>query len=198
MKIEKISVRPILAACLALGIGSVQAESLKVDYGMVTAVEPIDLEKVGDDKSKLAMGGGGLAGGIVGYTFGKGSTKGKKIRGILLGTAAGAFIGKEATKGAGKAKVYEYTVELNSGDSVNISTEQARIDVNDCVTVERGETANIRRASQVNCRDKETKPSEEVIADARECQAAKSAISDAETDDALAAAVKNARKLCEN
>ena len=196
MKKQLKSPVSILAACLAMGIGNAQAQSLTVDYGTVTEVKPIDMAKVGDDKSKLAMGGGGLLGGVVGYTFGKGSTAGKKRRGIILGTATGALLGKEATKDAGKA--YNYSVELNSGDSVSISTEQGRIDVGDCVSVERGESANIRRVSQVNCQDKNTKPSEEHMTEAKECQAAKSAIADAGDDDeALQAAVKKARKLCE-
>jgi outer membrane lipoprotein SlyB len=197
VKIDKISVKTVLAACLVFGIGNVQAGSLKVDYGVVTGVEPIDMAKVGDDKSKLAMGGGGLLGGVIGYTFGKGSTAGKKRRGIILGTATGALLGKEATKGAGKA--YNYKVELNSGDSVSISTEQGRIDVGDCVSVERGDSANIRRVSQTHCSDKEMEASEEQISDAKECMAAKSAIAEAaETDEALDAAVENARKKCED
>lgn len=196
MNKQKKSALSILAACLALGTGSTQAQSLTVDYGTVTAVKPIDMAKVGDDKSKLAMGGGGLLGGVVGYTIGKGSSVGKKRRGIILGAATGALIGKEAAKGAGKA--YNYSVELNSGDSVSISTEQGRIDVGDCVSVERGDGANIRRVSQVNCQDKDTKPSEEHMTEAKECLAAKSAITDAGDDDeALQAAVRKARKLCE-
>lgn len=198
MKNESVLAKSTLAVCLALGIASAQAQSLTVDYGTVTKVDPIDMAKVaGDDKSKLAMGGGGLAGGIVGYAFGKGSTAGKKRRGIILGTLGGALLGKEATKGSGKAKAYQYAVELNSGDSVSISTEQGRIDAGDCVSVERGEAANIRRVSQVNCQDKDTKPSEELIAEAKECLAAKAAIAEADSDEAIKAAVKKARKLCE-
>ena len=197
MNKQKKSALSILAACLALGIGSAQAQSVTVDYGTVTEVKPIDMAKVGDDKSKLAMGGGGLLGGVVGYTFGKGSTAGKKRRDIILGTATGALLGKKATKGAGKA--YNYKVELNSGDSVSISTEQGRIDVGDCVSVERGDSANIRRVSQTHCSDKEMEASEEQISDAKECMAAKSAIAEAaETDEALDAAVENARKKCED
>lgn len=199
MKKETISGKSILTACLVLSIGSVQAQSstVDVDYGVVTGVEPIEIGELDQDKSKLAMGGGGLVGGVLGYTFGKGSSKGKKRRGILLGAAAGALLGKEAAKDAGKAKAYQYAVELNAGDSVSITTEQARIDVGDCVTVERGESANIRRVSQVHCQDKDTKPSAEHIAEAKECVAAKAALSDAETDEALAAAVEKARIHCE-
>lgn len=183
-----------LTLFLVLGASSVQAQSPTVEYGVVTGVNEIEVD---NSKSNLAKGGGGLLGGVVGYTFGKGSTAGKKRRGIILGAAGGALLGKEATKDAGKAKAYEYVVQLNTGDNVSITTEQARIDVGDCVTIERGESANIRRVSQVHCQDKESEATAEHIAEAKECAAAKAAISDTETDEAIVGAVKKARLSCE-
>ena len=127
--------------------------------------------------------------------YGKGSSSGKKRRGILAGGAVGGLIGNQATKGTNKG--YEYTVKLMAGNSISITTEQGRIDVGDCVTVERGESANIRRVSEVHCQVKDTRPSAEHAVEAKECEAAKAAMLDAETTEALEAAVDKVRILCE-
>lgn len=88
-------------------------------------------------------------------------------------------------------------MKLLDGSSVTITTEQGQIDVGDCVTVERGESANIRRVSQVHCQSRDATPSDEHLKEAGECEAAKAAMLDAETSDALEAAVRKARLLCE-
>ena len=88
-------------------------------------------------------------------------------------------------------------MKLMAGDSISITTEQGHIDVGDCVTVERGESANIRRVSQVHCQEKDTEPTAEHVVEAEECEAAKAAMLDAETTEALEAAVDKARILCE-
>jgi len=76
-------------------------------------------------------------------------------------------------------------------------TNQGRIDVGDCVTIERGDSANIRRVSEVHCQAKDTRPSAEHAVEAKECEAAKAAMLDAETTEALEAAVDKVRILCE-
>ena len=171
---------------------SIQAQSPTVDYGVVTKVSPVDL---GEGGTNLGTTVGALLGGAFGYAIGKGSSSGKKRRGILAGGAAGGLIGNQATKGTNKG--YEYTVELMAGKSISITTEQGRIDVGDCVTVERGDSANIRRVSEVHCQAKDTRPSAEHITEAKECEAAKAAMLDAESTEALEAAVDKARILCE-
>ena len=188
------SAKAVFIVCFVVSVSIVQAQSPTVEYGVVTNVNAIEVDK---DKSNLAMGGGGLLGGVVGYAVGKGSSAGKKRRGIILGAAGGALLGKEAAKDTGKVKAYEYKVSLIEGDSVSIATEQGHIDVGDCVTVERGESANIRRVSQVHCQDKDTEPTTEHVTEAKECAAGKAAIADAKTDEAIVDAVEKARELCE-
>lgn len=192
MKKSNWKILSILAASFVLTLG--QAQASNVEYGVVTQEKAVE---VGKDNSTLATVGGGLVGGVLGYTVGKGSSAGKKRRGIILGTAGGALLGKEATKDSGKVKANQYTVDLVDGETVEITTEQGQIDVGDCVTIERGESANIRRVSQVHCEGKDAQASEEHITEAQECVTAKAAISDAETDEEIAAAVEKARLRCE-
>lgn len=195
MRDKAMSVKLILTTCFILGMSGAQAQSSTVEYGLVVNVEAIELSEVDKDQTKLGTAAGGLLGGVIGYGIGKGSTSGKKRRGILGGAVVGGLLGREATKGAKKA--YQYVVKLNAGESANITTEQGRIDVGDCVTIERGESANIRRVSQVHCQEKDMQASEEHVAEAKECETAKADMLDAETDEALAAAVEKARLLCE-
>ena len=169
-----------------------QAQSSSVDYGVVARVNQIKLDKSGNTTATVA---GSLAGGAIGYGIGKGSSAGKKRRSMAGGAAVGGLIGNRATRGSNTG--YEYTVKLMAGNSVTIITEQGKIDVGDCVTVERGESANIRRVSEVHCQAKHTQASAEHIAEAKECEAAKAAMLAAETTEALNAAVDKARILCE-
>lgn len=169
-----------------------QAQSSNVGYGVVTQVNQFKLDDSGNTTATVV---GALAGGAIGYGIGKGSTSGKKRRGILGGAGVGGLIGNRATRGSSKG--FQYTVKLMAGDSITITTEQGKIDVGDCVTVERGESANIRRVSEVHCQAKDTQASTEHITEAEECEAAKAAMLGAETPEALEAAVDKARILCE-
>lgn len=51
----------------------------------------------------------------------------------------------------GKRKAYE--VKLNSGSIIKLVTESGDIAEGDCVSVEQGQSANIRRVSSVYCED---------------------------------------------
>lgn len=192
MRKQILLVIPIAFFSYGFSFATAQAQSPSVDYGVVTQVNQIKLNEKGNTTATVV---GALAGGAIGYGIGKGSTSGKKRRGILGGTALGGLIGNRATRGSNTG--YEYTVKLLQGDSITITTEQGKIDVGDCVTVERGESANIRRASEVHCQAKDTQASAEHVKEAQECETAKAAMLDAETPEALEAAVDKARMLCE-
>ena len=197
MKRQTIYLRAaaVLAAVFVSGVGGARAGDVSVEYGMVTDAKPIEMAGSDKDRKTAGTAAGGLLGGVAGYAVGKGSSKGKKIRGILIGTAGGAVAGNQVAKAAGKS--HQYSVKLTGGDSVTITTEQGRIDTGDCVAIERGDMANIRKVSQVHCQAGDKKASAEHITEAKECEAAKAAIDKADTDEAMAAAVKRARLKCE-
>ncbi len=168
------------------------AQTARVDYGTVNEVRQVDLMSSG---STPATVGGALAGGTMGYLFGRGSSTGKKRRSMIGGAALGGIVGNVATRGTNQG--YAYTVKLMAGSSVNTTTEQGRIDTGNGETVERGDLANSRRVSEAHCQRRDTAPSAEHLKEAGECDTAKAAILNAETTEALETAVRKARLLCE-
>ncbi|MEH6571231.1 MAG: hypothetical protein V7709_19275 [Halioglobus sp.] len=90
----------------------------------------------------------------------------------------------------------QYTVQLMEGGVVVIVTEQESIVVGDCVVVEQGKYANIRRVSVINCVVKQ-QPEHHVTA-ASNCQKAKDELNSAKTDKAINQAVIKVRTLCED
>ena len=183
----------LFVAAVFIYSGAAAAQSSKVDYGVVTKVSPAELG--GGNDGKIATAAGALLGGVTGYTLSKGSSSGKKRRGTIAGTALGGLglnkLAKSATKG------YQYDVKLANGKDVSITTEQGRIDQGDCVAIEQGESANIRRVSQVHCESKDAKATEEHVTEANECEAAKAAILQAKDQQEQDKAIRTARVKCE-
>ena len=95
-----------------------------------------------------------------------------------------------------KKVLLQYTVALKNGGAVVIDTEQRDMVLGDCVVVEQGQYANIRRVSNINCKV-DQKPTHHVSA-ATNCQKAKDELNNAKTQDAVEIAVTKVRTLCED
>lgn len=114
-----------------------------------------------------------------------------------LGALAGGLIGGGIEGHVTSKKVLlQYKVALKSGGAVVIDTEQRDIALGDCVVVEQGQYANIRRVSSINCLV-DQKPAHHVSA-ASNCQKAKDELNNAKTQDAVEIAVTKVRTLCED
>ena len=88
---------------------------------------------------------------------------------------------------------------MATGGQASITTEQTDIREGDCVSVEQGDHANIRRVSSYHCEtNTESKPPEHHAAAASNCQSAKDELTKAQTDDAVELTVKKVRVLCED
>jgi hypothetical protein len=109
--------------------------------------------------------------------------------------AAGAAIQGAATGSVAQ----QYTVQLRNGGQAIVSTEQQEIRQGDCVSVEQGQHANIRRVSDIHCeeRHKTTIP-EHHESSANNCQLAKDELTKAQTDESIDHAAKKVRVLCED
>ena len=179
MKIYALAVT-LLLVC---GFGaSVQAQSVTIHYGTVQDVRTVTKD------AKHA--GGALAGGLMGALIGPRRHRGLRV---VAGAGIGAAVQGSATSGTQQ----QYTVSLiGSGTSI-INTEQSDIRVGDCVSVEQGQYANIRRVSSVHCETKTQVPQHHDSA-ASNCELAKNELTKAETDDATARAAKKVRLLCED
>lgn len=197
---KKRNIQPRLIVCalslVLAGTSSAQSisrsqlgSSFEIRYGSVETVKRVKI------KSQAAQGA--VMGGLIG-----GATSGKNRRGkhAVEGAIAGALL---VALLEGNKKAYQYTVELDDGRVTKITTEAGGIEEGDCVALELGRTANIRRTSAVNCDFGGHPALDEPIVrvkrqtDAAECQTAKDLAMKATTQEKLEIAVKKVRIFCE-
>ena len=165
-------------------VASHAATAITINYGVVESSVTTTKES--------SHAGGALAGGLMGALIGP-----KRHRGLRV--VAGAGIGAAVQGSATGGTVQQYSVKLNSGGQTIISTELEDIRVGDCVSVEQGDNANIRRVSSYHCETKDPTPiAEHHKAAASNCQIAKNELAKAETDEAITNAAKKVRILCED
>jgi hypothetical protein len=156
-----------------------------IQYGIVTSVSVTTIE---DDDGMSGAAKGALIGGMIG----------PRRRGINRGVIAGAAIGSAADDGDTET-VYLYTVDyVDSSGSIQIHTEQGDIRDGDCVSIEQGQHANIRRVSTVHCEQQTATPPAHHAQAAEECDLAKQELMAAQTDEALNIAIQKVRVLCED
>jgi hypothetical protein len=92
----------------------------------------------------------------------------------------------------------QYTVELVGGGTSVVSTEQTDIRIDDCVAVEQGQHANIRRVGGTFCDGTgPSEPPEHHQQISESCDKAKTELVNAETDDTVEMAMKKVRVLCD-
>ena len=159
------------------------ASAVQIDYGVV--------ESVGTTTKDAKHAGGALAGGLIGGLIGPKRHQGLRV---VAGAGIGAAVQGSATSGT----LQQYSVKLNSGSQVIISTEQQDIRSGDCVSVEQGEHANIRRVSSYQCETKNKSAEPHHVSSADNCQLAKDELNKADTDQAITNAAKKVRVLCED
>ena len=175
----------IVAATFLLGGSQLFAQSagssVSLQYGTVKAVETVQAQ------SRHARGA--VLGGIGGAVLAHGHPG--------LGAVAGGLIGG-GIEGhhTGKQTLQQYTVSLTGGGAIVIDTEQQDMVLGDCVVVEQGQYANIRRVSSINCQIKQ-QPEHHVSA-AHNCQKAKDELNMAKDNAAVENAVIKVRTLCED
>jgi outer membrane lipoprotein SlyB len=176
----------LCAVTLLMGTTSLYAGTVEsIQYGTVV--------DIGVTQKDASHAGGALAGGVLGAFIGPNRHRGLKMLG---GAMAGAAIQGAATSG----ELQQYTVNMMNGGTVKISTEQVEIREGDCVAVEQGQNANIRRVSTIHCEPDirpELPPAHHISA-ANNCQLAKNELAKAETDAAVNTAAKKVRILCED
>ena len=177
----------LTCAAMAIIVGSVAshaATAITINYGVV--------ESALTTTEESSHAGGALAGGLMGALIGP-----KRHRGLRM--VAGAGIGAAVQGSATGGTVQQYSVKLNSGGQTIISTELQDIRTGDCVSIEQGDSANIRRVSSYHCETKNTTSiPEHHDAAASNCDLAKNELAKADTDDAITNAAKKVRILCED
>ena len=174
----------VIAAMLMISSAHAQNQAVSINYGTVEAVSTVEKD------SKHA--GGAMAGGMIAAIASGPRRKGLKI---AASAAAGAAIQGAATSGT----MQLYSVSLVTGGTVQITTEQTDIREGDCVQVEQGDSANIRRTGSVHCESTASadNPPDHHQRGADQCDAAKQELTDADTDDEVDRAVTKVRTLCD-
>jgi hypothetical protein len=180
---KKLLVTLTCLVMLGFNISSQAATAVTVNYGVV--------DSVGTTTKDSKHAGGVLAGGLIGGLIGPRRHRGLRV---IAGAGIGAAVQGSATSGV----LQQYTVNLVSGGQSIISTEQTDIRTGDCVSIEQGDHANIRRVSSYHCETNNKKTAEHHQTGADNCQLAKNELTKAETDQAITNAAKKVRILCED
>ena len=174
----------IIAMVCSVALAETVGTTTSMQYGTVKSMETIEKDS--------SYAGGAIVGGVVGAMLGRRHRPAK----VIAGAAAGAAIQGASTSGD---TLQQYVVKTMSGGEIRISTEQQDIRPGDCVVIEQGEHANIRRVSSYHCEPpgtKEAPPHHQQAANV--CQNAKKELAEAKTDEEVNLAVKKVRVLCED
>ena len=176
-----------LIAALA---GYLLAAAVVEAAGDYTTLNYGTIQSVGVVQQEGSRGGGTLIGGVAGAVIADDHPG--------LGALAGGLLGGTIQKHHTQGTLVRYSIALVGGGGVVIDTEQEDLRIGDCVVVEQGQYANIRRVSSVNCQAPQPQPQQHHVDAANNCQLAKDELNNAKTDDAVNIAVTKVRALCED
>lgn len=118
--------------------GSSVNSLIAIQYGTVEQVQKVQL--------KAHYGSGVLLGGGIGALAASHYSGTSDALAAVGGALLGALVSKER---AGTAE--QYTIHLVNGNTVSIVSEAHDIDTGDCVAVEQGQHANLRRVDAQMC-----------------------------------------------
>jgi hypothetical protein len=180
-----------VAGCAATdpATGTTRNTVISVEYGTVQRVEQVNL----DPKTTS----GALVGGGIGLLAASGGTGAQQVGAAAVSALIGAMIQKHRA-GTGD----RFTVLLVNGATIQIVTEHHDIESGDCVSVEQGKHANIRRVSPVMCNSTASSPGYAVmhaanVTESEECLAVKEELMAAKTEAQADLAYKKMRAFCE-
>lgn len=177
----------LFSACASSGSPTARGYELRVRYAEVVEIERVQLPS--------AAPAGAVVGGFTGLVL----SRNRSGRSQVASGVGGAVLGGLATKALeGDRLGYSYRLRYSDGSISRFITEKGYLQVGDCVSVERGEYANIRRVASMLC---ENGPSASVdqrhLQDAEQCHAAKELLLAASTDEQIDAASRKVAIICQ-
>jgi outer membrane lipoprotein SlyB len=185
----------LMTACETTGSAR-PGTAMSVQYGIVQSVQEVQADANTGGSAAL----GGLAG--LAVAAGTGGSRTQQMAGAAGGALLGGLI---ANQRAANQQLMQHTVRLTNGSSIAVITDHHNIAVGDCVAVEQGRHANIRRVSPVMCNNladtrQPAYPSthEANVREASECEQAKQEVLNARTEEEINLAHMRMRALCEN
>lgn len=170
--------------------GSTRNEIISVQYGRIENIQQVAMAP--------DYGAGALIGGALGLLATATHSGASQVAGAAVGAGLGALVAKET---AGSAE--KFTVRLVNNSTIDIVTENQDIALGDCVAVEQGQHANIRRVSSVMCSTPPSDPAyqsmnDSAVQESAECQAAKRELLNATTTEQTEIGYKKMRAFCES
>ena len=177
----------LVAGCASSGSSSARGYELRVRYAEVTDIERVKLPSNAP--------AGAMVGGFTGLVLSRKSSGAKQIASGL----GGAVLGGLATSALeGDRLGYSYRLRFMNGDTSNFITEKGYLQEGDCVSVERGQYANIRRVAPVLCADGQVAAADKKhVREAEQCHEAKEQLLAASTDEQIEAAARKVSIICE-
>lgn len=177
----------LVAGCASQSTPTARGYELRVRYA-----EVIDVERV---KMPSAAPAGAVVGGFTGLVI----ARDRSTRSQLASSAGGAALGALATRALeGDRLGYSYRLRFNDGSISQFITEKGYLHRGDCVSVERGQYANIRRVPNSMCEGGTTAAVDPVhLRDAQQCSDAKDQLLDAKTDEELQLASRKVDVICQ-
>ena len=196
LKLSTVLLAAVITGCAGSygGTGSRENTVISVQYGTVQSIEAAPMD--------ANVGTGAAVGGALGLAAASTRSTGTQVGVAAAGALIGALVQKQR---AANSHAEQYNVRLNAGNTVAIVTEHHDMQVGDCVSVEQGRHANIRRVSPVMC-DTMANTSHPAfdemhtanVAEASECEQVKQEVLDATTEEQVNLAYQKMRALCEH
>ena len=164
-------------------------------HGQAFYLEYARIDRVNRVAKPSAVPAGVVLGGLTGLFLTRNSSSpGKRV----VGTAGGAIVGGALADAMNSDTAYEYTLRYRDGRTTRFITEKGFLRTGDCVAVEQGRSANLRRVDGSLCSDNPPPVLVSRVSDsARQCTDAKEQLLAAETEDEVTQASRKVRILCQ-
>lgn len=177
----------LLAGCASSGSTSARGYEIRTRYAEVVDIDRVNLPS--------AAPAGAVVGGFTGLVLARNKSTGRQV----ASGVGGAVLGGLATKALeGDRLGYSYQIRYSDGSLSQFITEKGYLQRGDCVSVERGQYANIRRVANVLCEGGPSVPIDRThVRDAEQCHVAKDQLLAASSDEEIEAASRKVAVICE-
>ena len=177
----------LLAGCASSGGTTARGYELRIRYAEVVEIDRVQLPS--------AAPAGAVVGGFTGLVLARNKSTGRQVASGIGGAALGGL----ATRALeGDRLGYSYQLRYSDGSMSQFITEKGYLQRGDCVSVERGQHANIRRVANVLCKSGPSVAVDKThVRGAEQCHAAKDQLLAASSDEEIEAASRKVAVICE-
>lgn len=177
----------LIAGCASSGSPAARGHEIRIRYAEIADIERVKLPSNAP--------AGAMVGGFTGLVLSRNSSGSKQVASGI----GGAVLGGLATAALeGDRLGYSYRLRFMNGDTSNFITEKSYLQVGDCVSVERGQYANIRRVTPTFCANNQSVAANQKLSrEAEQCHEAKEQLLAASTTDQVEAAARKVSIICE-